>query len=339
MTEKKAVETDAEGDLVALNFAARWLLTRMEGTPIAERAVESLADFGKSDRVGLFLIDAEGGLCCIAGCVDGIPRKDDFPLALSDEIHEALIQGKNTGTFPLAARDGIPTPDPAGSADRTCLAAPLIAANNQVIGVATFDYPAGFCLPPLATQSLTLLLTLTAIALENARLFQNVAYDGLTALYVRRYFDHRLAEEETRIRRYGGGMAVLLLDIDHFKCVNDTYGHPQGDRVLREVARVIRASVRQEVDAPCRYGGEEFVVVMPDTDPAGALVVAERIRQDVASLAFTAPEGTFQVTISGGIAAMDAVHRIPRTELLERVDAALYRAKHGGRNRIRVWGD
>ena len=88
------------------------------------------------------------------------------------------------------------------------------------------------------------------------------------------------------------------------------------------------------MDAPCRYGGEEFVIIMPDTDPAGALVVAERIRRRVAALAFTAPGGSFQVTISGGIAGMDKGHPLAGQALFQRVDAALYRAKNGGRNRI-----
>lgn len=327
-------ETDSEADLVALSFAARWLLTPLRGESIAGRAVESLADFGKSNRVGLFLLADDGGLRCIAGCVDGVPRLCDFPLALPEPLHEALIRGKNTAAFPLASREGIPTPDPDGVAGRTCLAVPLIAADNRVIGIATFDHPAGFSLTPLMTQSLALFLTLTAIALERARLFRSVVYDGLTALYDRRYFDHRLAEEEGRIRRYGGGLALLMLDIDHFKGVNDRYGHLQGDEVLKAVAGAIRASLRQEVDAPCRYGGEEFVVIMPDTDPAGALVVAERIRLSVGGLAFAAPEGTFRVTISGGIAAMEAGQRVAGRDLLAGADAALYRAKSGGRNRI-----
>ena len=331
------LEMDIEGDLVALSFAARWLLAGLDRELIAERAVESLADFGKSDRVGLFLLDEEGTLQCIAGCIAGLPRKCGFALDLPAAWRDDLIRDKNAATLPLAEVEGIPVPALAGVVGRTCLTIPLIAADNQVIGLVTFDHPAGFSLAPMMTQSLALIMTLVAIALETARLFRNVVYDGLTALYVRRYFDHRLAEEENRIKRYGGKMAALFLDIDHFKRVNDTYGHPQGDRVLVEVAGVIRAAVRQEVDVPCRYGGEEFVVILPDTDPAGAFIVAERIRQNVAGLAFTAPEGAFQVTISGGIAAMDQVHHVPRQELLRRADEALYRAKNGGRNQIRTW--
>jgi diguanylate cyclase (GGDEF)-like protein len=162
-------------------------------------------------------------------------------------------------------------------------------------------------------------------------------YDGLTGLYIRRYFDLRLAEEENRIKRYGGKLAILMMDIDFFKGVNDRYGHQQGDDVLRDIAEIIKLSIRQALDSACRYGGEEFVVIIPDTDLAGALILAERIRESVESHVMEGPEGKFNVTLSGGIAFMDQQGLIPRIELLKRADSALYRAKDNGRNQIQVW--
>jgi diguanylate cyclase (GGDEF)-like protein len=213
----------------------------------------------------------------------------------------------------------------------------LIATNNQAIGIVTFDKAGDFSLSPVMLQSLLLLLTIVAVALETTRLFQLAVYDGLTGLYIRRYFDLRLAEEENRIKRYGGKLAILMMDIDHFKGVNDRYGHQQGDDVLRDVAEIIRLSIRQALDSACRYGGEEFVVIIPDTDLNGAMIVAERIRESVENHIMDGPEGKFNVTLSGGIAFMDQQGLIPRMDLLKKADSALYRAKGNGRNQVQVW--
>jgi diguanylate cyclase (GGDEF)-like protein len=125
------------------------------------------------------------------------------------------------------------------------------------------------------------------------------------------------------------------MDIDHFKAVNDRYGHQQGDAVLRAVADIVKASVRDILDAPCRYGGEEFVVIMPDTDLPGALVVAERIRQAVEGHVMRGPEGVFHVTLSGGVAVMDSRNETTAMSLIEKADQALYEGKKNGRNQIR----
>jgi diguanylate cyclase (GGDEF)-like protein len=182
-----------------------------------------------------------------------------------------------------------------------------------------------------------LLLTIIAVALETARLFQQAVFDGLTGLYVRRYLDLRLLEEENRIKRYGGRLAILMLDIDHFKKINDRYGHQAGDLVLRNVADVIKASLRRDLDVPCRYGGEEFVVIMTDTDLAGALIVAERIRHSIQTHVFQLAEGPIHVTLSGGVAFMDQQGFTAGKELLKKADGALYHAKENGRNQIQVW--
>ena len=119
------------------------------------------------------------------------------------------------------------------------------------------------------------------MALENARLYELATVDGLTGLYVRRYFDSRLKEELERSRRFDTSFSVVLLDIDDFKKLNDTHGHVVGDRVLREVAQAVRSSMRG-VDIAARYGGEEFAFILPRTAIVDAHAAAERIRQDVA---------------------------------------------------------
>jgi diguanylate cyclase (GGDEF)-like protein len=157
--------------------------------------------------------------------------------------------------------------------------------------------------------------------------------DGLTGLYNRREFERRLSVEFERARRYGRPFSVLMLDIDHFKLVNDDYGHQAGDEVLQTVSDLVRLNVRP-ADIVCRYGGEELVVILPETGEEGAMMVAERVRHTVAEAVITAPSGeTIHVTVSIGVAGFpqDAAGA---PELVGMADAALYAAKQHGRNRV-----
>lgn len=158
--------------------------------------------------------------------------------------------------------------------------------------------------------------------------------DGLTGLHNRRYLDSHLASLAAKARSRGKPLSVLITDIDRFKSINDTHGHDAGDDILREFAMRLRQSVRG-FDLACRYGGEEFVIVMPDTDPALAEKVAERIREQIARNPFTIEQGgkTLEVTISVGVASLKGE---PDTagDMMKRADIALYQAKNAGRNRV-----
>lgn len=329
---------DIEDDIITLGFAARLLLTNLDRDIIINRAFESMADFGISDRVGLFLYNAEGDLHCVGGLIHDDTERRFFPLELEEAPWSKIMVDKSYAYFGVKYAEDIPIPvNEGGVQGRKCLCAPLIASNNRVIGMVSFDYATEFTLPPIMIQSLLLLLTIIAVALETARLFQQAVYDGLTGLYVRRYFDLRLAEEENRIKRYGGRLALLMLDIDYFKSINDRYGHQEGDAVLCQVADIILSSIRHNLDMPCRYGGEEFVVIMTDTDLAGALIVAERVRHSIQNHIFKTAEGPIHVTLSGGVAFTDQQGFVTGQELLKKADNALYRAKENGRNQIQVW--
>jgi two-component system cell cycle response regulator len=157
--------------------------------------------------------------------------------------------------------------------------------------------------------------------------------DDLTGLYNRRYFERHLGLMLDKAREQGRDMAVMLVDMDFFKAVNDTYGHDIGDAVLREFALRLRRNIRG-VDLACRFGGEEFVVLMPDTDFQQAKGVAERVRQAVAERLFEvgASRG-LSVTISIGLALNEGATDTPES-ILKRTDIALYRAKREGRNRV-----
>jgi len=172
-----------------------------------------------------------------------------------------------------------------------------------------------------------------AVAIENSRLYQLATVDGLTGLFVRRYFDHRLIEEYDRAARYRNPVALGLFDLDHFKQLNDTYGHQVGDQVLRHAARVVRENMRS-FDLACRYGGEEFVFLLPRTDLDEAEKVAERIRRDVEKVSFPYRDQQLRFTTSIGVASYPGLGISSPDHLLKRADLALYRAKADGRNRV-----
>jgi len=157
--------------------------------------------------------------------------------------------------------------------------------------------------------------------------------DALTGLYNRRYMETHLSSLVEQAVSRGKPLTVLVLDIDFFKSINDTHGHDAGDDVLREFATRVRKSIRG-IDLACRYGGEEFVIVMPETDMGVAAIVAERLRRRIASESFAIGNGTraIEVTISIGLATLDADDNAGT--ILKRADQALYRAKRDGRNRV-----
>jgi two-component system cell cycle response regulator len=158
--------------------------------------------------------------------------------------------------------------------------------------------------------------------------------DALTGLHNRRYMETHLSTLVEQAAARGKPLTVLVLDIDYFKSVNDTHGHDAGDEVLREFSQRLKKSIRG-IDLACRYGGEEFVVVMPETDMAVATMVAERLRRRIASEPFSIDHGahSVEVTISIGLAARTSASDVA-ANLLKRADQALYRAKRDGRNRV-----
>lgn len=173
-----------------------------------------------------------------------------------------------------------------------------------------------------------------AIAIRHAQLFQaqeeNALTDELTKLPNRRALAQRFLQEMQRARRHRNAIAFMMIDLDHFKQVNDTYGHLNGDAVLAELASILSTSAR-ESDVCARYGGEEFALILHETTEAGARTLAERIRAKVAAATFP---GGLKLTISIGVAATDDPALF--TSLVERADQALYAAKQGGRNQVRV---
>jgi len=172
-----------------------------------------------------------------------------------------------------------------------------------------------------------------ALAIKAPTLYDRAVRDVLTGLYSRRHLDNQLAECVAITRRTGKPVSVIITDVDHFKKVNDNHGHQAGDYVLREVGAILRQAIRG-YDTAYRYGGEELVVLMPDTDTASAARTAERIRRAIAKHDFTPPEGErIPVTASFGVATF-APQMAGPADLVAAADRALYRAKEGGRNQV-----
>jgi len=215
---------------------------------------------------------------------------------------------------------------------RSVMAVPLIVENNAVgvLGVqsrrpAAYDDHRLSVLATIAQQA--------AVAIENARNYQMATVDSLTGFFLRDHFFQRLSEEDRRVRRYGGCFALLMIDLDGFKAINDANGHLAGDRYLSQVASTIRQQLR-EADLACRYGADEFGLLLPQTDRSGARVIAERIRRAVADRTVGVDGVALRSTVSIGIAAFPEHDAGDLRSLMRNADDALYRAKRAGRDRV-----
>jgi diguanylate cyclase (GGDEF)-like protein len=187
----------------------------------------------------------------------------------------------------------------------------------------------------LDIQYVTQIVRFGSIAIENANLYWQATTDRMTKLFSHHFFQKTLEEEIARAHRYGTTFSLIMFDIDHFKKFNDTYGHLQGDVIIKEIANIMRRSVRS-IDLTARYGGEEFVVILPEVDAGGAIVVAERLRSSVADYRFRGEGGQLRVTVSIGVAEFKPERMRSASEIIAEADKALYHSKEMGRNRVTV---
>ena len=222
---------------------------------------------------------------------------------------------------------------PQSFAVRSLMAEPLWSS-GEVIGVLSVTAPEPSAFSAEDQLTLRLLANCSSPAIDRARLKRLALFDDLTMALAHRYLYPKLVEELERSRRSGAEMSVLLMDLDHFKRVNDTHGHAAGDAALRQFADRVRASVRR-LDLLIRRGGEEFVLVMPQTGPVQAYATAARIREATASAPFElTPALRIAQTVSIGVATWDGLESPGQLE--SRADAAMYEAKRLGRDRVVV---
>lgn len=342
------VPTDGHDEFAALgaefNKMSRELERRVEelGRERA-RLGESIRRVGEAfasnlDRGALFdlglhtAVDAVRGTCgrtSVRGSAGTLVERERLgPLEdYAAAVHAAEAEALESRSFTSLRRDGA-----------SVLCAPLEGRGDGVVGVLTVVRDG----KPYADEERRLFDSLVGqagVSMENVDLHDQVkrqaVTDGLTGLTNHRRFDQVLDAEIERARRYGNDLSLLMLDVDDFKRVNDAYGHPRGDAVLREVAAVLRANSR-DVDEAARYGGEEMALVLPQTSLEGAYAIAERVRHAIAAIRVSVPEHAddIQVTASIGVAASASADK---ESLIAAADTALYEAKRAGKNRtVRV---
>jgi two-component system, cell cycle response regulator len=293
---------------------------------ILDRAIERV----EAERGSIILYDRRADLLRVQ-VVRGLADK-----VVEDQINRGEIERQSfhagegiAGRVFANRKPYIANQSDTGGHSIVCL--PLLIG-EECIGVLNLTNKRGSGFDADDLEILQAIASQTALTIQKADLYQLAVSDELTGLYVRRYFQRRLDEEFARFARYGTPFSVLMLDVDHFKAVNDTHGHDAGDAVLREVAALLAHEAR-ETDVVARYGGEEFVVLMPETRCDGATVAGERIRRRIEAHCVACRTASVNVTVSIGIAEVDGSDADAES-LQKRADDALYRAKRAGRNRI-----
>jgi diguanylate cyclase (GGDEF)-like protein len=213
---------------------------------------------------------------------------------------------------------------------RSALVVPLIV-DERVIGVLSVQSTKPGAYDDHQLSVLTTIAQQAAVAIENARHYQKATVDSLTGFFLRDHFFKRLDEEHKRVSRYGGGFSLLMLDLDGFKEINDKSGHLAGDHYLRSISSTIGKELRS-ADIACRYGGDEFCILLPETDIAGATAIAERIRAAVAGHVAAVDGLALRATTSIGVAAFPGHGAKDASDVMRCADEALYRAKRAGRD-------
>jgi len=266
---------------------------------------------------------------------------------LEDQINNGAIQcakiGVGEGIAGTVFLERKPIITNLGSADprfiekevlsntKSLLCVPLVA-KGEVIGVINITNKKNNKLfNQKDLEFITSLANQAAIAIDNAKLYELATKDGMTKLYIYRHFYTLLENEIRRCARYKRNVSLIIMDIDNFKRINDTYGHLTGDAILKKLAATLQDTVRK-IDIPARYGGEEFVVILPETDKKDACIIAERVRKAIAQIEVQVNETeVLSPTVSIGIADYVNDGKSPK-ELINAADTALYYSKHNGKN-------
>jgi len=312
---------------------------------LIEAILEDYREAFELDVVALSLIDSDYDLRRTLTDAEASP--DEFPGLMffeQDRFLSSLFGGKNQpvlGDYDPAAHQDL---FPKGGLRPASVAILPLTRWGQLVGSLNLgSVRSDRFVPGMATNFIEWLAAVASVCLENVANNERLKHigltDALTGVHNRRYFDQRLREEVDRALRKGYGLSCLLVDLDHFKDVNDTHGHLIGDVVLREVAEQVKDQLRLS-DAMARYGGEEFAVLLVQTDDLTARTIAERIREAIASTPIKLPDHrNLSVTLSIGVSTMKEELRgadidAKARDLVDRADHALYAAKRGGRNRV-----
>ena len=319
-----------------LNHLARSVSTSLVLAEVLSKIGQAALELTGADRA-MILMRGEAGLTCKVAYDKSGPL-DAETVTFSQTVGlQVLATGEPFCDLDTQANAELQAQRSIMALDlRTILCVPLLT-RDQSIGVLYVDSKE--VVGAFGAQDLDLLTAIASqasIAITNAQLYERATVDGLTRLYVRSFFEQRLTQEVSRALRYGEQVSVLMMDVDHFKKFNDTYGHAVGDLVLKLVADVIRKTIRQDIDIPARFGGEEMLVLMPDTGVEGAMVLAERVRAAIEGAGLPHDGNLLQVKVSVGVSTAPQ-HGKTTADLIEAADAALYHSKRNGRNQVTLF--
>jgi diguanylate cyclase (GGDEF)-like protein len=324
--------------LYTLYNISKSLSTESEMDKLLNQVVKEVSHALKVHRMNIMLVnDDRTEMSIVAGF--GMPHQEkDVKVKLGEGIYGLVSQTGQAEVFnDLKTNPRFKAIHGIDDDTSSVICAPF-KGHGQVIGIVNAYKLGGESFDTAAFELLMAASNQVGIALENARLFEETRFlsitDGLTALYNRRYFMERLAEEFDRSKRYKRQLSIILIDIDHFKKFNDANGHPEGDYLLRSFAEIMKKIARKS-DVVARYGGEEFIIILPETDKEMAAITAERLRSEVEKTDFKGGQTQFlgRVTISSGVASFQE-NTASFEELIKMADDAMYRAKEDGRNRV-----
>jgi len=329
--EMTIVERDRVSQMKALHEVSNAIFRSLRMDEMLTSVAQSLIHQLGFDRVRIYLINKEGesleGVLTLDQRQQAAVEKESFPLKRGVHPMVDLILGRANDErlekyqrtimyFPMRTRDE----------NMGVLMVDNLLSQQEIL--------------PEQIPILSAIAGQLGMAIKNSRLFQGVEElsitDGLTGLYLLRYFKQRLKEEFFRAERTHSHLSLMILDIDHFKRFNDTYGHQAGDTILATVAERVLANARK-VDITARYGGDEFVIILPDTAPDEAMLLADRLHQGLSKEPVTLGNNVVvNLTVSIGVATYPS-HAGSIEELIRRADEALYWIKSHGRNRTRLY--
>ncbi len=324
-------------------------VNKLDYKAIGEAVVEHFNEVVRADRFSLFVLeDSAWRLRLLA---HNHPDKKMDNISFSPDDSPLMSEALNTGTMQFltdfqSSRYGSgagdkPVANKGKYADGFALCLPL-SIGEEVLGVLNLNGNSKGFFDKSDFYYAQLAAEMIASSLNNARRLEEqkrlATTDSLTKLLNRRRFQEILAYEFERARRYKIRLSMVMIDIDHFKNVNDTYGHAAGDIVLIELAVRIKKHLRS-VDTFCRYGGEEFAILLPETDAVASRPVVERLREEIAGTPFITDKGPLDVTISLGVCDTMCEGVNQGEELVKKADEALYISKNTGRNRVSIYSN
>lgn len=320
----------------------------------------NLAELCHSSKVALYQVKQGTVGEILAALSSGEFFYPNQTIALKGIPLEEVLLLRKQQIYPCILVDDIPMPVYKENYNNfNCLCVPIMLdKRTPVVAIAVIVQDNKQLVDDYALKVLQFINSLLADSLktvfENQILYKQATIDSLTELYTRHYFEIRIQEEITRARRHGGVFALLILDVDEFKHINAKYGYQEGNRVLQEVAKILNLSIRREIDIPCRHSGNQFSILLPNTDVDGAYILAERIRKRCEQNIFLSlTKKHIKITVSIGVANnIDLVRdidndpelfdlgrssQLSKEELLNRADIMLTAAKQAGRNCVMVW--